>query len=103
VFGALCAQLALHRGLNPTGWFAAGFLFNLFGYVAMLIAPGGKTRSPDRIPRGLGKFHATASPIKCTKCGAEHHPTARKCPACGSELRPAVESEVTRIGSASQT
>ena len=98
VFGALCAQLALHRGLNSMGWFAAGFLFNAFGYVAMLIAPGGKTRSPDRIPRGLGKFHATASPIKCTNCGAKHHPTARKCAGCGLELRPAVESEVTRIG-----
>ncbi|NDQ58475.1 MAG: hypothetical protein GZ088_15520 [Acidipila sp.] len=98
VFGALCAQLALHRGLNSTGWFAAGFLFNLFGYVAMLLLPGAKIRSPDRIPRGLGKFHATASPVTCTKCGAEHHPTAKKCAGCGLELRPAVESEVTRIG-----
>ena len=98
VFGALCAQLALHRGLNSMGWFTAGFLFNLFGYVAMLLLPSGKTRSPNRIPRGLGKFHATASPVTCAKCGAEYHPTARKCAGCGLELRPAVESEVTRIG-----
>jgi hypothetical protein len=98
VSGALCAQMALHRGRNPSTWFALGFVFNLFGCLALSILPPGGPGLPDRIPQGLGKFHTTASPVPCSHCGAKNHPTARKCSRCGRELTPAVESEVMRAG-----
>ncbi len=38
-FGFLCAFIAIQKNLNPYKWFAAGFLFSIFAFLALLFVP----------------------------------------------------------------
>jgi hypothetical protein len=96
-FGALCAHRALISGYGPLGWFGLGMLFNVFAYGALLTRPRREIVAPAGIPGGLGKIAATYPPVVC-RCGAENHPSARKCSTCGSALEPRAVSEVERVG-----
>lgn len=96
LFGGLCGQAALHRGLAPMRWYLAGFFLNVFAYGAVLLTKHKAMNAPAGIPAGLGKIAATYAPAKCA-CGAENHPSAGKCSSCGKALTPTVASEVSRV------
>jgi len=97
VFGALCAYRAVNHALKPLPWFLAGFLLNLFGFLAVVTWPAGDS-SKAGLPPGLVKVPTTFSPRVCPRCGAMNHPSATSCAGCGSKIKPLVTSEVTRVG-----
>lgn len=98
LFGALCAQRALHTGYRPLGWLGAGLLFNVFAYVWLRSRPPRGVRLLEGPPAGLRKFASTYSPRPCPHCGTANHPAASSCPGCGAQLKPAAESEVQKAG-----
>jgi hypothetical protein len=97
-FGALCAHRALHTGQSPFLWFGVGFALNGLGYLLLLTRPKREILAPDGVPKGLRKLAATYGPALCPACGKMNHPSASHCGSCGRELRPAVTSEVAKVG-----
>lgn len=95
--GGLCAYVAVSRGLPSLPWFFAGVLANVVALALVLTRRGDTSRLPEGVPRGLRKVPSTYAPRNCARCGAEHHPSAARCPGCGAELQPAVEAEVRRV------
>jgi predicted nucleic acid-binding Zn ribbon protein len=95
LFAGLSAHQAVRKGLQPVPWFFAGLAFNAFGYLMILTRKG--TPGSD-VPEGWAKVRLTAEPVHCRNCGAEIHPSARRCPFCGRETTPVVSSEVERVG-----
>ena len=83
VFGTLSAYSAVHRGLRPGRWFAAGFFLGFGG----LIWVRTQTPAAGRFgPRRFGKTPTTYDPVRCTACGRSLHPSCDRCPACGAEI-----------------
>jgi len=99
MFGAFCAYRAVNHALKPWPWFLAGFFLNLFGFLALVTRPAGKSSmAPAGLPRGLVKVPTTSSPRVCPRCGTPNHPAATSCSGCGREIEPVVISEVSRVG-----
>ena len=76
-------------------WFFVGLAANLIGVLLVLRQPA--VAQVD-LPTRLGKIPVTLPPVKCPKCGAENHPSARQCTGCGARMQPTVDSEVDRTG-----
>jgi hypothetical protein len=97
VCGALCAHMAMAKGLSAWRWFGLGFLFSLLA-CAWLGAhrPTGTQASGS----GLEKIRATREPVRCPHCTGTNHPAAAKCSHCGAALEPSAPSEpaVIRAG-----
>ena len=98
--GALCAYLAVGRGLAPVPWFFAGLVLNMLGLAAILTRPrgiGSEGGLPaDIVPPGLRKVARTFSAIACPGCGSPQHPAAKKCSACGGPLNATATSDMSR-------
>jgi len=45
LIGALSAYIAYRRGRNPYIWFFVGFVFGIFGIMAIFFAPSGKKKA----------------------------------------------------------
>lgn len=84
VFGGLCAQKAVQKGLSAVGWFFAGLFLLAPSYAVLVLCRCGQAQSLDK----------TRPPLACAGCGTLHHPSARRCSGCGAELEPAAPSEV---------
>ena len=95
VAAAFCTHTALRKGFPPVIWFFIGLVANLIGVLLVLRQP--PVAQVDLPPR-LGKIPVTAPPVRCPKCGAENHPSARQCTGCCAEMQPTMASEVTRTG-----
>jgi hypothetical protein len=97
VCGAVCAYVAVGRGLSPAPWFFAGLAFNLIA-LAMLIAGSRRVAGvpPGVLPSGLRKVPLTLSPVACPSCGAAQHPASSACSACGGTLSPTAASDMSR-------
>ncbi|MBI3666379.1 MAG: zinc ribbon domain-containing protein [Acidobacteria bacterium] len=99
-FAAVCAHRALDQGHSPYLWFFVGLLLNAPGYLVLLARPPGpRNRLAAEAPAGLAKIPVTFAPRPCPMCGASNHPSAQECLECGAPLRPAVNSEVSRLRS----
>lgn len=94
IFGGLSSYAAVAKGLAPLPHFFIGFALSIFGYLYTLSRPS--RAKPGDVPEGLVKVPATASPVRCEKCGAENHPSAERCAGCGTHLTPTLQSEVKR-------
>lgn len=94
VFGGLVSYIAVQKGHPGHYWFAAGFFLNVVGiaWIASKPSLAGALGSP-----GLTKIPQTHPPRSCGQCGAQHHPSARRCLRCGQSLEPSYESEAQRI------
>ena len=99
VFGAFCAYRAVNHSLKPWPWFLAGFLLNVFGFLALVTRPTGDSRMAGAgLPPGLVKVPTTYPPRVCPRCGEMNHPCATSCVGCGNKIEPLVTSEVSRVG-----
>ncbi len=98
IFGALAAHRAFHVGRNPLAWLGIGLAVNLPGFIILLALPKQQVHALAGVPAGLAKIALTYSPEACPACGAENHPSARRCSGCGSNLTPRVVSEVQKAG-----
>lgn len=97
IFAGCSAQLAVSKRLPVLPWFAAGLLFNAFGYLVLLTRrPGAAAGASREIPHGLHKIPATYESAPCPGCGHHNHPAAERCAGCGGEMVPVVESDVNR-------
>jgi len=97
VFGAFCAYRAVNHSLKPWPWFLAGFLLNVFGFLALVTRRAGDSRmAAAGLPPGLVKVPTTYSPRVCPRCGEMNHPSATSCVGCGNKFEPLVTSEVAR-------
>jgi ribosomal protein L37E len=95
ICGALSAYLAFGKGLSPLPWLLAGLLLNVVALVLLALRPRGDlSRLPEGVPAGLQKIPSTRTPLRCTRCGRDNHPSARCCSSCGAPIAPRVESEV---------
>jgi hypothetical protein len=97
VFGGFCAYRAVNHALKPLPWFLAGFVLNIFGFLALVTRPVGDG-SMAGLPPGLVKVPTTSLPRACPRCGAMNHPSATSCAGCGNTVKPLVTSEVARAG-----
>ena len=95
VGAAVCAGVALRKGLPPLRWFAAGLMANLAAVILVLTRAAPK---PVSLPPGLARIPDTAAPYVCTRCGGQNHPSAAHCRDCGADIVPTTDSEVERAG-----
>ena len=96
-FAAVCAHRAINTGQEPVRWFAAGFLFNAFGYLALLLRGADAENSAAPEYAGVTKVPATSEPLGCPACGHLNHPAATECLGCHTSLTAERPSEVTRL------
>lgn len=94
--GAITSTLALQKGLPAVRWYFTGLIANFLGIVLVLCAR--PLRTVD-LPPGLTKIPTTASPVRCSSCGGENHPSASACALCGARLTPDSTSDVDRLPS----
>jgi len=85
LFGGLCAQKAVTKGLRPVGWFFAGLFLLAPAYAVLVLCACG--------PGAQGREH-TRAPLACEACGHLNHPAAEACSGCGAQLAPGTPSEV---------
>ncbi len=50
LIGILSAYIAYRRGRNPYIWFFVGFVFGIFGIMAIFFAPSGKKKAASTVP-----------------------------------------------------
>ncbi|MBK9171214.1 MAG: hypothetical protein IPM24_27665 [Bryobacterales bacterium] len=86
ISGALAAQAAFRRGLNPWTGFLCGFLLPIAGWLAICCRKTGPV-SPRPIRTALA----------CAACGAMNHPAAKRCLDCGATLDPRTPSEADLV------
>ena len=96
-FAAVCAHRAINTGQEPVRWFAAGFLFNAFGYLALLLRAADAQNSVPPEHAGVTKVPATSEPLTCPSCGHLNHPSAAECLGCHASLTAERPSEVTQL------
>ena len=96
VAGATCSYVALDRGLPAWRWFFAGLVLNLIAVALVSTRPRAAGAPAHRAARRLAKIPATHAPVRCGRCGAHNHPSARGCSGCGHVLSPTVEPETAR-------
>jgi hypothetical protein len=94
ICAAICANIAMRKGLNSQSWFYYGFVFNLFGliYLTTLV-----NKSTHILPKRLGKINLTDAPLKCNACDQYNHPSANECSYCGNGLQSISESELDKV------
>ena len=98
VCSALCAYIAVCKGLTPLPWFFAGLLGNVAGLGLVMSVGGGDAAAlPAGIPAGLAKVPTTYAPAACPSCGAANHPSAARCADCRELLTPRVSPEAGRV------
>lgn len=95
IFGGLSSYSAVSRGLPAIPSFFLGLVLHVAGYLYVLTRPAAADRAD--IPKGFVKVPTTRTPTHCPECGAENHPSAKKCSGCGAGLQPTIESEVSKI------
>ena len=98
-FAAVCAHRAINTGQEPVRWFGAGFLFNAFGYLALLLRAADAENSAPPEYAGVTKVPATSEPRTCPNCGHLNHPSAAECLGCHVALTAERPSEVTQLAS----
>ncbi len=95
---ALCAYIAVCKGLMPLPWFFAGVFGNVAGLGRVMSVGGGDAAAlPAGIPAGLAKVPTTRAPVACPSCGAANHPSAARCADCREPLTPTVTPEARRV------
>lgn len=94
IVAAICANIALRKGLPAYKWFFVGLITNVFGL--FIITFKSATGKID-LPRGYKKIEITESPVACSKCGSYNHPSAKKCNSCGNIMIAITDSELDRI------
>lgn len=102
VSGAVCAYVAITKGLAPVSWFFAGIVGN---GVVLAVLMNAQSRcdqnAPAGIPPGLAKVPTTYKPQPCHHCDGQNHPSATRCGSCGASITATVESEVVRAATGS--
>jgi len=94
IFGGMSGYAAVSKGLSPIQNFFIGFFLSVIGYLYVKSRPS--VAGKGEIPAGLVKVPTTHEPVNCQKCGSENHPSADACSGCGAELKPVIDSEVSR-------
>jgi len=95
---ALCAYIAVCKGLTPLPWFFAGLFGNVAGLgLVMFVGRGDAAALPAGIPAGLAKVPTTRAPVACPSCGVTNHPSAARCADCREPLTPSVTPEAGRV------
>ncbi|MCS4034516.1 ribosomal protein L32 [Salinibacter ruber] len=90
--GALSGIVASNKNRNPAGWGVLGFLFGLFGLIAVLVMeevePQEKEVSGRRSSRqsGAQEFDPDKHEKKCPDCAEYIKIEARVCKHCGREF-----------------
>ncbi|MFO0984239.1 MAG: hypothetical protein U1E76_21375 [Planctomycetota bacterium] len=98
VFGALCAYVAVGRGLRPLPWFGAGLVVNAVALAVLLTRERADLSAlPGGVPAGLRKVPRTRPPVACSACGTLNHPSAAACSNCGAAFKPLVTAETALL------
>lgn len=97
ICGTVAAYLAIGRGQSAAKWFFLGLLINVFALILLLLSPRLAVQGPQGVPSGLRKVPVTRAPQRCSHCGAENHPAARRCLACKEDLESSVATEVSAV------
>jgi len=95
VFAGMSGYTAVSKGLPPIPNFFIGFFLSALGYLYVLTRPA--VAKKGEIPAGLVKVPATHTPVPCSGCGYQNHPSAKQCVGCGGKLEPMLQSEVARV------
>ena len=95
VFAGMSGYSAVSKGLPPIPNFFIGFFLSALGYLYVLTRPA--IAPKGEIPAGLVKVPTTHTPVPCSGCGYQNHPSAKQCVGCGGKLEPMLQSEVARV------
>jgi len=95
VFAGISGYTAVSKGLPPIPNFFIGFFLSALGYLYVLTRPA--VAKKGEIPAGLVKVPTTHTPVPCSGCGYQNHPSAKQCVGCGGKLEPMLQSEVARV------
>ena len=93
IAAASCGALAISRGLEPLPWFFAGLIGNVAAIFVLVI---NRQRDTARTPDRWTKVRRTHAPTRCSKCGADNHPSAHQCQGCNAAMDPAFQAEAAR-------
>ena len=93
--GALCAHMAIRKGLSAPKWFFAGLCLPVGAYLALASKTGGASSVPGGAR--FGKVPVTRDEVPCPACGGGNHPSAHQCSECGAPLEPTSPSEVHAV------
>ena len=95
VFAGMSGYTAVSKGLPSIPNFFIGFFLSALGYLYVLTRPA--VAMKGEIPAGLVKVPTTHTPVPCSGCGYQNHPSAKQCVGCGGKLEPMLQSEVARV------
>lgn len=96
VFGALTSLAAKRKNRDQVAWFWIGFIFNLFGLIAVLIIQP-LERHTEEAGHG-GAPTSSRKTKKCPDCAEEILLEARVCRFCGHKFTDYELAEHLRVG-----
>jgi len=85
-FGTVTALAAKNRGREPFDWFLIGFIFGIFGLVALLVMKNLERENADLSHSNRYSSGGGGKTKKCPDCAEEIKFEARVCRYCGKRF-----------------
>jgi hypothetical protein len=99
-FGTVTALAAKNKGRDPFSWFLIGFIFGVFGLIAVLVMESVDEDEVDTIYHRTSYKPSPPSTKKCPDCAEEIKLEAKVCRFCGKRFE---EDASTKLSEETKT